>query len=381
MRAVVALALLVACHADPVARGALTPGVTIAIYGSAYAIVDERRELRLDGDQLLLDHVELGADLASLWIEPLDDSRVAIDHCARPSLPVPAGSGSDAIDYVMRAPIVQCRASGGGEHLVRIHYVTAALAPRVEHAIELSGSGDRARVESRFAVTTPAWGERGTIVVVDHPPGSAPGEAEPRELVRRDVALDGSIAIVTPPPREVAAHLRSIFTGALPSPAIEPGAASWHAESTHEVWVWLELELGALAPGMLHVHVDAPGEPRDIDVAKAFSQDTSAGGSLLRIPLWQDAELSGNRTRVAGSTPDGRLVEQFTQSVGNLGASPRTVWIEEQVRPGVHRRLTGGKPALPAIHGDVLRSELQLAPRAVEAVRYTVEYEGPLGGD
>jgi hypothetical protein len=373
VRAVVALALVIACHADhPVVSA--TPGVTIAIYGSAYAIVDERRELRLDGDQLLLDHVELGAELASLWIEPLDQSRIAIDHCARPSLPVPAGSGSDAIDYVVRAPVVQCRASGRGMHLVRVHYVTAALAPRVEHAIELSGSDDRARIESRFAVTTPAWAERGTIVVLDRPPG----DAAPRELVRRDVTLDGSVAIVTPPPREVAAHLRSIFTGALPSPAIEPGTASWHADSTHEVWVWLELEVevDTLAPGMLHVRVDAEGEPRDIDVAKAF-----AAGDDLRVPLWRDVELSGNRTRVAGSTSDGRLVEQFTQSVGNLGTSPRTVWIEEQVRPGAHRRLTGGRPALPAIHGDVLRSELQLAPRAIEAVRYTVEYEGPLGGD
>jgi hypothetical protein len=371
VRAVAALALVLACHVDHAVTPA-TPGVTISIYGSAYAIVDERRELRLDGDQLLLDHVELGADLASLWIEPLDGSRIAIDHCARPSLPVPGGSGSDAIDDVVRAPVVQCRASGRGAHLVRVHYVTAALAPRVEHAIELSGGGDRARVESRFAVTTPAWGERGTIVVLDHPPG----DAAPRELVRRDVALDGSVAIVAPPPREVVAHLRSIFTGALPSPAVEPGAASWHAESTHEVWVWLELELDALEPGMLHVRVVARGEPRDVDVSKPI-----ADGAHLRVPLWQDVELSGTRTRVDGSTPDGRLVEQFTQSVGNLGASPRTVWVEEQVRPGAHRRLTGGKPALPAIHGDVLRSELQLAPHAIEAVRYTVEYEGPLGGD
>ncbi len=359
-----------------------TPGVTIAIYGSAYAIVDERRELRIEGDQLLLDHVELGTELASLWIEPLDRSRVAIDHCARPSLPVPAGSGSDAVDYVMRAPVVQCHASGRGTHLVRVHYVTAALAPRIEHAIEFSGSDDRARVESRFVVTTPAWHEPGTIVVLDRPPG----DTAPRELVRRDVTLDGSVAIVTPPPREVAALLRSIFTGALPSAAIEPGAASWHADSTHEVWVWLELEVDALAPGMLHVHVDAQGEPRDIDVAKAFpsaerDDKAGAGGARLRVPLWQDVELAGTRTRVAGSTPDGRLVEQFTQSVANLGAQPRAVWIEEQVRPGAHRRLTGGKPTLPAIHGDVLRSELQLAPRSIEAVRYTVEYEGPLSGE
>ncbi|HEX4449986.1 MAG TPA: hypothetical protein VH143_03895 [Kofleriaceae bacterium] len=377
MRIPVAVAVaVVACGGATHPISPATPGVTIAIYGSAYAIVDERRELHIDGDQLLLDHVELGADLASLWIEPLDASRVAIDHCARPSLPVPAGSGSDAIDYVMRAPVVQCRASGRGTHLVRVHYVTAALVPRVEHAIAFSGSDDRARIESRFAVTTPPWHERGTIVVLDH----SPGDAAPRELVRREVTLDGSVAIVTPPPRDVAAHLRSIFTGALPSPAVEPGAASWHAESTHEVWVWLELELdarGALSPGMLHVRIESQGEPRDIDVAKAFPSD----GARLRVPLWQDVELAGTRTRIAGSTPDGRLVEQFTQSVGNLGASPRTVWIEEQARPGAHRRLTGGKPAVPTIDGDVLRSEVQLAPRSVEAVRYTVEYEGPLTGD
>jgi hypothetical protein len=139
--------------------------------------------------------------------------------------------------------------------------------------------------------------------------------------------------------------------------------------------VWLELDLAELAPGALHVHVELPGEaPREVDAPRAISD----GAGRLRVPLWIDPELAGTRDRVQASTAeDGQRVEQLTLAVANLGAVLREVWIEEQARPGPHRRLTGARPSAPAIHGDVLRSVLQVAPRTAVHVRYTVEYDAP----
>ena len=374
--AVVGIALAAGCvrAAHPAAPPA--PGVAIAIYGGAspYAVVDDRRWLELapGATEIALDRVDPDAALASLLIEPLDDSRLAIDRCTRAELvvpaPTPADAGSGAAAAATRlAPIVRCHVAGAraGRHLVRILY-TSPLAYRAEHLIAVTDA-EHASIASRFAVATPHWRERAELVLFDAAPG---GEHAPRELARGEVPLDGSIAVLGAPARVVPAHLRRIFDGAVPTPEVEPGATSWHAESTHAVWVWLELAGVELAAGGLRVHVDAGEGVHDVDAARAIPT-----GGALRIPLWPDPELSGVRERVADTEEPGELVEHFTLSVANLGATPREVWIEEQVRPAHHRRLTGARPAAPSVRGDVLRSPLQIAPRAIERVRYTVEYE------
>ena len=128
-RARVAMRRLSAGARPPTPPDAL--GVTIAVYGgaSAYAVVDERRWLVLDGDALTLDHVDPDAELATLWIEVLDDPRVAIDRCARPELAVTPRAG--AIRQRRRARARRdlagraCRVTGGrGRHLVRVAYIT-----------------------------------------------------------------------------------------------------------------------------------------------------------------------------------------------------------------------------------------------------------------
>jgi hypothetical protein len=379
VRAVAVVAVLAACG-HPAAPGAQpTAGVTIAMYsgGSGYAVVDERRWVELSGDELELDHVDLGvtrgAALASLVIEPLDDPHLAIDRCARvevASAAEPAGSaGSAAAPLVRSAPTIRCHVAGAqaGRRLVRILY-TSPLAYRAEHAIAVV-DGDHASIASRFAIETPRWGERAELVLFD---GEAGGERAPREVARGEVVLDGSTAVLAAPARVVPAHLRRIFDGAVPTPELGSDVATWHGDSTRAVWVWLELGTVALAPGRLRVHVDLPGEGvRDVDADHAIAAD----GGALRVPLWPDPTLSGVRQRVSQSDDLGMLVESFTLSVANLGDQPRAVWIEEEVRPLRHRRLLTAKPAPPHVHGDVLRSELEIAPRAIELVRYTVEYE------
>jgi hypothetical protein len=354
-----------------------SPGLTIAVYGgaSAYAVVDERRWLALDTGSLVLDHVMPGIDLASLSVTALDDPRVVIDRCTRPTLALPerdadaratAASTASNPPPAEISPVVQCRVAGAhGRHLVRAVYVTTGVDVHTEHAIAMT-EPDHARVTSRFAVATPRWDERGELVVFDA------GSDQPHELARGQATLDGSVAVIGTPQREVAAHLRRVYNGATPSPGVEATTASWHAESTHAVWVWLELGLGELAQGDMRVHVELAGETaRDVDVTRAVSVDPTQ----LRIPLWIDPELSGARERVTGSTGDSQLVEQLDLSVANVGSASREVWIEEEARPGPHRRLTGARPAPPAIHGDVLRSVLEIGSRAIAHVRYTIRYD------
>jgi hypothetical protein len=206
--------LLVACRAPVRPAEPIVPGVTIALYGGAspYAVVDERRWLALDGDELVLDHVAPDAELATLWIS---SPGVAIDRCTRPELVVPPPS-ANARTVVEPSPVVRCRVAGArGRRLVRVVYVTKSLAARTEHAIAIA-EPERARVTTRFAVPTPRWNERGELVVFGDPSG-----ASPRELARGDVPLDGSIAVLAAPARDVPAHLRRIYTGAVPSPGFD----------------------------------------------------------------------------------------------------------------------------------------------------------------
>ena len=366
-RALPVLALAGCLHAAHPAI-APVPGVTIAIYSgkAPYAIVDERRAAELDGAELMLDHVVPGAELASLWIAVLDDRGIAIDRCVRPTLDVPRPGKRGPTTET--SPVVRCSVHGGhGRHLVRVVYIAPGFDATTEHAIAMT-EPDHASVTSRFVIATPAWGERGDVVVYD-----GDGE-EPRELARADVALDGASAVIAAPAHHVPAHLRRIYTGALPSPDLDATMDSWHAESTHDVWVWLELELAELAPGKLAVHIELPGEaPRDVDVDHPI-----AAGDHLRVPLWTDPGLSGVRQRISSTSGDDR-VEQLSLAVANLGATPRDVWIEEQARPGKHRRLTGAVPAAPAVHGDVLRSMVTVPARAIEHVRYVVIYPDATG--
>ena len=397
------------------------PGIAIAIYdggsANAYSVIDDRRWVALTGSSLELDHIDPGAALASLVIEPLNESprgssSFAVRSCTRDQLPVPPaeaspvhptkaigvdkaralvppsaheiGAAADAApsDGGRFASIVRCAASGiAGRHLVRIFYVTNHLVYRAQHDITMTAP-DRATILSRFAVVTPAWRVRADVSLFDGIPG---GEHPPREVGRATIDLDGATAVISAPPHDLAAQLRRVYDGAVIASETPSMDATWARESVQAVWVWLELGQIQLARGPIHVHVAVPGEAaRDLDVPAEGRRRAEAGDASLRLPLWVDESLHGMRQRfgdLEGGVADGPgfadgsgFAERFLLSIANLGDTPRDVWIEEHVRPAPHRRVDRPWPTKPVLAGEVLRSHVRVAPGKIERVGYTIAY-------
>ena len=401
--------------ARPASRS-LEAGVAIALYGTgdpdtAYAVVDDRRWVESSGHELALDRIDPGASLASLVIEPAGAEPLAITRCTRDVLPVvpaavpaavlplhaasaelppsvdaeaqavpaPPRMAAPAATLEAVAPTVHCAIAGPpGRRLVRIMYVSRTLGYRTQHDVAMV-TPDRARLVTRFAIATPAWHEHAAITVFDGRPG---GERAPTELARGQVALDGSIAILAVPPRELAARLRWVYDGAIATPELDASDAAWNAGSTRAVWVWLEVPHAALSRGPARVHVELPGEPiRDLELASASRGAPGSGDpGLLRLPLWADGALSGTRQRLSdpGFDPDaanGALAERLMMSIANLGDAPRDVWIEEHLRPSRRHTLAHAWPKSPATSGDLVRERVTVRPRAIVRVGYTVTYE------
>ena len=425
-RALLCLLIGSACSAHHVnaPMAPVAAGVTISLYSngdasSAYGVVDDRRWVTLAGDELALEQIDPGASLASLVIEPLDAAPLAIERCAREALPlapVPPPPAAKkpvpklALDAASRrhqlemrlfrlgvaarppdlppttkvAPAeepaksdlrvtatVRCTVKAApGRHLVRILYVSHSLGYRAQHDITMTAP-DRAHVATRYAFTTPAWHEHADVTVLDGVPG---GDKVPTPLARGAVALDGSIAILEAPPRDLVASLRRIYNGAVATPGVDVADPAWNAESTHAVWVWLELRV-QLAPGPVRAHVELAGEPvRDLELPGSLRD---VHGDLVRLPLWLDSSLAGSRLRFADPTidADATTSERLMLSISNLGDVPREVWVEEHVRPARHRKIERAWPERPSASGDVVREKLEVKPHAIARVGYTVTYE------
>ena len=421
-----ALLLLAACTARH-PTGPQKPadaGISISLYSlgtpeSSYGVVDDRRWVELTGKELVLEHIEPGASLASLVIEPLAGGSLAITRCIREALPEPPPKPPAPVAKPPPVPTIQigvpnadrrelreilirrmrekgkktpvkpepepmsrvdatvvCTVDGApGRHLVRILYVSTKLNYRVEHELAVT-TPDRAKLVTRFAIATPSWHEHADVIVYDGVPG---GERPPREVTRGPVALDGSIAILATPTRETAARVRRIYDGAVATPQVDVADAAWNSESSHGVWVWLELPHTTLAPGPVSAHVELPDElPHDVELP-AGVRGTSDEDDLLRLPLWVDTQLTGTRQRFTDpstdpSANDTGLAERLLLSVANQSDAPREVWVEEHVRRSRRRKLLRAWPKRPMASGDVVREKLVVKPHAIERVGYTVEY-------
>jgi hypothetical protein len=381
-----ALALLAACH--PQARSPIAhaepAGISIALYDT-FALVDDRRTLEVRGGRVELEHVDPGAALASLVIEPLGDGAAfRIGACTREAMPAVAPDAkakptpAPGVAAAQFAPVVRCEtAAAPGRYLVRVMYVSTALRYRAQHAVVMA-SPDRATVTSRFAIATPAWRERAEVVVFDGVPG---GARPPREVVRGPAVLDGSTAVLTAPPREVAAELRRVYDGAMrargaQADTVPPTDPGWRQASTMEVWVWLELAHVRLAPGDVRVHVELPGEGvRDADVAADRREQSDAGDAPLRLPLWIDPALHGLRQRFGDYVDGASLAERYLITVANLGDTAREVWIEERLRPLRHHHLERVWPGKPALADDRVRARVNVSPGKLERVGFTVAYD------
>ena len=93
---------LAACklHAPPPALSPAAAGLSIALYRGddlAYGVVDDRRWVDVAGKELALDHVDPGATLASLVIEPLETRALHVGECTRDRIPEPEVKPTDKL--------------------------------------------------------------------------------------------------------------------------------------------------------------------------------------------------------------------------------------------------------------------------------------------
>ena len=392
----------VSCHhARPLDHIATpTAGITMSFYqaaGKSYTVVDDRRFVEIRGGLLLLDHIDPGAALPSLVIEPLGTSTLAVGQCDRdhethPLSPETAlerygawqarraqhlADGDLSADaepapnntLTVVSPVVRCSATGAtGKQLVRVLYVSTGLVYRAQHDVKMATS-DRATIATRFAISTPAWADRAEVILYEGLPGA---DKPAVELARGSLVLDGSTSVLGAPPRDVPARIRRVFDGAIRSGVGDANDPSWGRDSVHAVWVWLELDGTSLSPGVTHAYLELPGEPqREIDVPAAGREDTAAG---TRLPLWIDDQLRGIRNRSVSGADGASLADRFTVSVSNLGTEPREVWIEEKLRPAKRRTITTGWPTKPVLGADVARTKVTVKPGGTERAGYVIAY-------
>ena len=83
---------------------------------------------------------------------------------------------------------------------------------------------------------TPAWGARGELVLHDGLPGA--GEP-PRELARGTITLDGGVAVLALPAREVSARLVRVYEGMVRHAGVDAADPGWGRDSQHSVVVAL----------------------------------------------------------------------------------------------------------------------------------------------
>ena len=415
-RAVVAIALA-ACHSHGPPKNAKPPeaGVSIAVYesdGAGYSVIDDRRYIELNNQtSVLISNIDPGADLASLVLEPTSKA-LHIGSCTRERLPDPplvdnleeysrkqaelqlalererrirAIRGEPApappppprtaasADHARYAPVVRCEVDGApGKYLVRLLYVSTTLRYHGQHDVELSADGTKATVISRFALQTPFWRTRADVVLFDGVPG---GEHPPKEVTRGTVELDGTVAILAVEPKQTTAEVRRVYDGAVLMGDDERDPL-WGRESQNAVWVWLELAAMQLAPGPVHIHLEQADGPRDVDVPATSRKQEDEPNAPLRLPLWADDDLRGNRMRTIEYSTDNELTERFVFSIANMGDTPREVFIEERLRPAGKRTIENPWPkkATTAAPGELLRTKLDAKPNKVTRAGYTLTY-------
>lgn len=364
-----ALATVVACgaRATPIEIETPDAGVTIALYASdddSYAVVDDRRWIEVTGERLLVADIDPGAELASLVIEPASRS-LEIGTCTREPVDVRA-----SVEQFV--PAVTCAVHAPrGRYLVRLLYVTREIGYRAQHDIDMRDP-ERARVTSRYAITTPVWRTRAELVVHD----GLPGAARPPRVVARGLAvLDGSTAVLAVAARDVPARLRRIYEGAVVT-SPDSSDPMWAHDSAQAIWVWLELAGLRLPPGPIRAHLELPGEGiRDVDVATPSRRQDGDTGAPLRLPLWVDESLRGSRGRVIEYNDGAALSERLLFGVANTGEDAREVFVTEPLRKASRRRIDRAWPVTPSSDGRTLRTRLEIRPGQIVRTGYTVTYE------
>lgn len=391
------LALLgaIACRTPAPAEIAATPaaGISIALYqlgDQSYSVVDDRRWIEVSNGSLILDHLDPGATLPTLVLEPLAGSAIVVGACSRDvaELPAPEPDAKKkelVFDFdeppddigdrpalakpvvVVATSSVRCAVKGpAGKHLVRVLYVSSTLSYRAQHDIAMTAA-EHVMLTTRYAITTPAWGSKADVTLFDGMPGR---EQAPVEIARGQIVLDGSTAILTTPTRAIDARLRRVYSGEMSNGASDDDAFS---DSINAVWVWLELELLRLAPGPVRATIRLVDEDEhDVEIPVAGREQ---GTQSLRLPLWIDPTLRGSKVRRRVGRENADMAEWFSVAVTNVGTQPREVWIEQKLQEGARRRLvTYGQPTKPTLGKQRARAKVLVPPQQSARMAYTITY-------
>ncbi len=405
--------------------------------GQTLAVIDDRRWIDLTDDRIVLSDVEPGVALPSLVIEGLaGPAHLTLGACARDRVEPDAGSGAGsgsagdmpsglganavppppppprvfggarsrrpavvsteiqlapgnappALELVLGATIHCAVSAPAGRYLVRLLYSSSTLGYHAEHELTLARA-DRAHVVSHLAITTPAWRPRdgaplaAMVTAFDGLPG---GASAPVELAHGRVVLDGSTGTLALPARDVPARIRRVLIASEDLTAPDDPTATWMDarrnsngdEADALVWVWLELPGTQLAPGLVQVRVNYPGEAEhDVVVTADSRAPVEETAAALRLPLWADDDLRASLSRAFGGAGEAELLERFGATVMNVGQTTREVFVEEKLRAGGRRTVSHASPSTPGLAGNILRMRVVVAPMGQEKVGYVVSYK------
>jgi len=269
------------------------------------------------------------ADDGGLWLE--DNGRVVRVLGERIESLRVAGSGSG---------LVRCKVRGApGKHLVRVAYVTGDVSWHAIHRLDVdvddSGAG-KATVRTGFQIDAPGWTGDAQINLWR----GLPGAEDPPERVWTGAAGLGEQVTVWSEPREVPAHLISVYRGALVQPGESETDAYWRQQSDGDVRTWLVLD-AQLPIGTALVGVSVKGAP-----ARVIPGILEKGGATTKMAMWIDPDLRGLRIKTYQSGDEHGLREHLAWSVSNLSDHARDVWIEEELRPVRRHRVLNAKPKL-----------------------------------
>ncbi|HET9622514.1 MAG TPA: hypothetical protein VFP84_14175, partial [Kofleriaceae bacterium] len=189
------------------------------------------------------------------------------------------------------------------------------------------------------------------------------------------IALAGGERAIAPAARAVPGRLRWIYAGtaAITDDADEtsPREPRWHRASQPEVWLWLELPPGALPPGAIDAAITLDGAPREPRAIAPAAVRHAASGAL-RLPLWVDPQLTGERARTTEQSR-GRMIDHFEITIRSQAAVAREVWFEEDLRPFPRHVVHVG--ARPTTARDHVALPLTVGGAAVVHDQLAIDYE------
>lgn len=397
------------------------------------ALVDDRRTVTVEADGTLhMADVADGIELASLIVEAIDGRALDVESCARDG-GLRGGASSmlgqreatfvtaqgeeitgtirelsyDAIgptwiveDQDGRAHFlrglpdkailrggtaleVRCQVRGPtGERRVRLVYATDDLSWEASYRVDVEVDGEAATtvVQPTFTIAGSALigARRADVQLLVGLPG---GDTAPRVAWTGDVGLGNEAVSIQPEATTLHGAFEYVYRGALSHRDDNPRVSYWRPSFTFDVWAGLSIGADEAA-----AHADLPAGPALVTVTRAGSSEPGRQAEAVwpepdrdhpagyNVPLWPSPDLIGYRERRTTQDDGQQLTEQYLFSVANQGDEPVTVWVEEELRPGAHRKIRKTWPMKPERRNDVLRFQVTIKPHKIERLGFEANY-------